>query len=201
MKTRNFERIVVIDLGGIVRVSSVPGQSGNSYTPATPETVARVGGKTEMTRYMAAGESILGFEEQITFQGKKVGRVALGIPERPLTELLRLSIALMTVLAVVTVLAVAIAMYFVADRFSKPVQLLGDSMSEIAKGRFDHRIAEQRKDEFGQLFLTFDAMAAALQARRDAGGEAISGSAGATLWPASPVAPKAEEAGSVPRTS
>ena len=37
-------------------------------------------------------------------------------------------------------------------------------MAEIAKGRFDHRIAEKRKDEFGQLYEVFDAMAGALQA-------------------------------------
>jgi len=60
---------------------------------------------------------------------------------------------------------VAIAMYFVADWFAKPVRLLGDSMKEIAKGRFDHRIREMRKDEFGQLYLEFDAMAEALQTR------------------------------------
>ena len=40
----------------------------------------------------------------------QVGRVALGSPERPLTQVARLSISLMVVLAVVTVLAVAIAM-------------------------------------------------------------------------------------------
>ena len=38
-------------------------------------------------------------------------------------------------------------------------------MAEIAKGRFSHRIAEQRKDEFGQLYAAFDAMAQALGER------------------------------------
>ena len=45
-------------------------------------------------------------------------------------------------------------------------------MSEIAKGRFSHRIAEQRKDEFGQLFADFDAMALALQ-QREGGVEGV----------------------------
>jgi HAMP domain-containing protein len=85
--------------------------------------------------------------------------VALGIREAPLTEVARLSISLMVVLAVVTVLAVAVAMYFVANWFAKPIKLVGESMAEIAKGRFDHRINEQRKDEFGQLYAAFDAMA------------------------------------------
>ena len=71
----------------------------------------------------------------------------------------------MAVLVLVTVLAVAIAMYFVADWFAKPIKLLRESMAEIARGRFDHRIREQRNDEFGQLYAGFDAMAQALQER------------------------------------
>jgi eukaryotic-like serine/threonine-protein kinase len=74
----------------------------------------------------------------------------------------------MVVLAIVTVLAVALAMYFVANWFAKPIKLVGESMAEIAKGRFDHRINEQRKDEFGQLYADFDAMATALQEREAA---------------------------------
>ena len=63
-------------------------------------------------------------------------------------------------LAVVTVLAVAIAMYFVANWFAKPIRAVREAMAEIAKGRFDHRIAEHRKDEFGELFAAVDGMAA-----------------------------------------
>ena len=40
---------------------------------------------------------------------------------------------------------------------------VGESMAEIGKGRFDHRIAEVRKDEFGRLYAAFDQMAQALQ--------------------------------------
>jgi serine/threonine-protein kinase len=164
MKTRNFERVIVIDLGNVVRVSTVPGLANSRYTPAPAETLSRTG-QTAQTRYMVNGEPVLGFEAPITFQDRQVGRVVLGIPEQPLTQVARLSITLMIILAVVTVLAVAIAMYFVADWFAKPVRLLSEAMAEIAKGRFDHRIQEKRKDEFGQLFEVFDAMAEALQAR------------------------------------
>jgi serine/threonine-protein kinase len=101
----------------------------------------------------------------VLFQGVEVGRVALGIPEAPVTRIARLSITLMIVLAVVTVLAVAVAMYFVANWFAKPIRTVNEAMAEIAKGRFDHRIAEHRKDEFGELFAAFDGMAHALQQR------------------------------------
>jgi len=164
MKTRNYERITVVDRGGVVRAASDAALVGRVYrAPASEVLPAR--GRVAATRYVAAGESVLGFDAPITFQDKELGRVALGIPERPLTEVARLSIVLMGVLALVTVLAVAVAMYFVANWFSKPIRLVGESMAEIAKGRFDHRIREQRKDEFGELYASFDAMAQALQDR------------------------------------
>jgi serine/threonine-protein kinase len=109
-----------------------------------------VGGEAAV-RYQSAGESVLGFEAPVLFQGKEAGRVALGIPELPVTRVARLSIVLMGVLALVTVLAVAVAMYFLANWFAKPIRLVGESMGEIAKMRFDHRIQEHRNDEFGQL--------------------------------------------------
>ena len=40
-------------------------------------------------------------------------------------------------------------------------------MAEVKKGRYDYRIAEQRKDEFGQLYRAFDEMAEALQKRAE----------------------------------
>jgi len=119
-------------------------------------------------RYHAMDESILGFEAPATFQDKLVGRVALGIAEKPLTQVAQLSITLMTVLLLITVAAVALAMYFIADWFAKPIRLVGESLREIAKGNFTHRIAESRKDEFGLLFADFDAMAQSLQDRESA---------------------------------
>ena len=54
-------------------------------------------------------------------------------------------------------------MYFVATWFSRPIKQVIDAMAEIGRGHLDHRIAEQRKDEFGLLFAAFDRMAQALQ--------------------------------------
>jgi serine/threonine-protein kinase len=165
MKTRNFERVTVVDLGGVVRASSVPALVGQPYRPPGGEPLGTLEGGIVGSRYEAGGQPVLGFEGPVTFQDKTVGRVALGIPEKPLSQVARLSITLMAVLVLVTVLAVAIAMYFVADWFAKPIKLLRESMAEIARGRFDHRIREQRNDEFGQLYAGFDAMAQALQER------------------------------------
>jgi serine/threonine-protein kinase len=165
MKSRNFERVSVVDNAGVVRVSSQPALVGQRFQALGTEVLGSVDGGTAVVRYQAGGEDVLGFEAPVLFQGKQLGSVRLGIPEAPLTQVARLSISLMVALAVITVLAVAIAMYFVANWFAKPIRLVGESMAEIGKGRFDHRIGEQRNDEFGLLFRSFDDMAQALQRR------------------------------------
>jgi serine/threonine-protein kinase len=165
MKTGDFASITVIDRGAVVRSSSDPALVGKPYQPPGGEATGQRPSGVATSRYKAGEEWLLGFETPITFQDKTVGRVALGLAERPLTQVARLSTTLMVVLALVTVAAVAIAMYFVANWFAKPIKLVGESMGEIAKGRFDHRIREQRKDEFGELYAAFDRMAQALQDR------------------------------------
>ena len=164
MKTGDYERITVADANGVVRAASDPRLVGLAYKAPSGEPLGSRD-KVVATRYVVNGEPMLGFDVPVTFQDQVAGRVALGIREAPLIAVARLSISLMIVLAVVTVLAVAVAMYFVANWFAKPIKLVTESMAEMAKGRFDHRINEQRKDEFGQLFAAFDAMAAALQER------------------------------------
>ena len=166
MKTGDFHSITVIDRGGVVRAASRPELVGKAYQRPPSEPVTSAEGGLPVTRYAAGGEAVLGFEAPITFGDKRVGLLALGLREQPLTQVARLSMGLMAVLVLVTVLAVAVAMYFVANWFAEPIKLVGDSMGEIAKGRFDHRIDEQRKDEFGELYQAFDRMAQALQDRQ-----------------------------------
>lgn len=173
MKAGDFERITVTDRAGIVRAAS-GGGVGQPYQAPPSEALGERKGGVAVTRYTTAGDPVLGFEAPITFQDKQVGRVALGLPEAPLLGVARLSITLMAVLVIVTVLAVAVAMYFIANWFAQPIRLLGESMQEIAKGRFDHRIHETRKDEFGLLYAGFDQMAQALADRQQAGGLAPS---------------------------
>jgi serine/threonine-protein kinase len=40
-------------------------------------------------------------------------------------------------------------------------------LEELAKGRYDYRIAESRKDEFGEVYAAFDKTAAALEERHE----------------------------------
>ncbi len=175
MKTGTFERIVFIDKAGIVRAASMPALLGLPYKPAGTASHGKLAGDAAAHHYQVGAEPVLGFEAPVSFQNTPVGRIALGIAEKPLVQVAQLSITLMITLALVTVTAVALAMYFLANWFAKPIRLVSNSMKEIAKGNLTHRIGEQRKDEFGQLFADFDAMAQALQSRESAPPLAVDG--------------------------
>lgn len=166
MKTGDFHSITVIDRGNVVRAAGDAARVGQPYARPAGESLAAPERGVALSRYTAQGEPILGFETAITFQGKAVGRVALGLAERPLVHVARLSQGLMAGLVLVTVAAVAVAMYVVANWFERPVRRVTEAMDDVARGRLDHRIAEQRKDEFGLLFAAFDRMAQALQDAR-----------------------------------
>jgi eukaryotic-like serine/threonine-protein kinase len=189
MKTRSFERITVIDHTGVVRAATLPAGVGQPYVPVASAQAGLSGapletraGGVSASRYATAEGTVLGFEAPVFYRDKEVGRVALGIPERPLAEVARLSLILMAVLALVTVLAVAVAMYFVANWFAQPIRLVVESMGELAKGRYTHRIGEQRQDEFGQLFTAFDQLALAVQQREESRGRSFTSDTGVS-WP------------------
>lgn len=163
MKTQDFQSITVVDRAGVVRAASDASLAGQTYAKAAGESFGTHSGAVGVQRISVKGEEVLEFDSPITFQGKQIGRVALAIPEKPLTHVARLSLVMMALLVISTIAAVAIATFLIANWFAKPIKLLRESMTEIGKGRFDHRIGERRNDEFGLLYQAFDDMAQALQ--------------------------------------
>lgn len=168
MRTQDFHGITVQDHKGIVRVSSDAALVGQPYRRPPGQAISEQHDGVAVYGYTAGTDTgVIDFEAPITFQNKEIGRVHLGIPEQPLTKVAQLSLFLLALLVVITVAAVVVTTYFLAHRYSKPIRLLKDSMTEIGEGRFDHRIAEKRKDEFGELYQAFDDMAQALQYRSE----------------------------------
>jgi HAMP domain-containing protein len=147
-----------------VRASNQADTVGKPYARASGEELGKRGDSVAVTSFRSAsGATILDFEAPIAFQGKTIGRVHLDIPEQPLSRVARLSMGMMALLVAITVLAVALTTYLMGKRVAKPVRQLETAMGRIAKGELDYRIAEQRKDEFGQLYHAFDNMAQALE--------------------------------------
>ena len=98
----------------------------------------------------------------IKFQTRDIGKVQLLLPEDGLSAVVRESWWLMALLLVVTAVMATLATYLMLDRYARPLRTLGDALDEIRDGRYDCRIEEKRIDEIGDLYDSFNNMAASL---------------------------------------
>ena len=159
----------VADRAGIVRVSTDPKAVGQPSPERRGQSVLSRDADVAVLRQEHEGGSAFSFETAIRFQGKQVGKINLALPEAPLAAVASQSWRLMLLLLAITVVTVGLATYIVFERYSRSLRRLRESLAEIGEGRFDCRIAEQRRDEIGQTFRAFDAMAARLEGMSDAG--------------------------------
>lgn len=166
-RQENFSYMNVVDYEGVVRASNVGKEVNQKY--AAPQAAAAVSSKdpqvTVQSHRIGDGRQVLDFSSPVLFQGKTIGTVHLGIYEAPLTAVANLVLVLLAILTVVTIAAVAGGTYLLAQRLAMPIRVLRNSLGELANGRLDYRIAETRKDEFGELYAEFDRTAAALERR------------------------------------
>ena len=167
-RQQNFSYMNVVDHQGIVRASNVAADVNNKYVaPESAPVPSSDSGVTVTSLRIQDGRQVLDFSAPVLFQGKTIGTVHLGIYEAPLTRVANLVLVLLAILTVVTVAAVAGGTYLLAQRLAVPIRVLRNSLAELANGRYDYRIAEVRKDEFGDLFAEFDKTAAAIEKRHE----------------------------------
>lgn len=163
MTGQEFSYVTVVDGRGIVRGNS-NGEIGQNYVNIAGGTP--FGKITDVTiRRYQAGKSteMLDFEAPITFKNRGIGKIHLGMPWDPLEKLAQQTVITMTLLMIITVFAAAFVAYVLASAASTPIRLLQKALGEVRKGNSGYRIAEMRKDEFGQLFESFNEMADSLQ--------------------------------------
>jgi len=96
-------------------------------------------------------------------QGKEIGQVHLGIYQAAADRGGQPGTGMLGILTLVTSAAGAVGVYLLAGRLAAPIGVIRNSLRELAKGRYDYRIADTRKDEFGELYAEFDKTAAALE--------------------------------------
>ncbi len=162
-----LKSLAVSDSGGLVHVSADAAGVGKQAAPLAGETLATAERGVRVVRTtMRSGESVFDFEAPITFQNKRVGMVRLVLPEAPLARAAQQSLILLGLLLVITAATVGLATYVLVEYYAKPLRLLRESLDEIRNGRYAYRINETRRDEFGEVYAAFDAMAARLE--RDA---------------------------------
>ena len=157
------EELSVADRQGVVRVSTNVKAIGARAEVAPGEAVPSRDPSVTVRQGKMADKSTFVFDAPIRFQDKQLGTVRLAMSEEPLAAAVKQSLWLLFLLMLVTAAAVTLATYLVVERYAKPLKVLGDSLDEIAEGRFSVRIGERRNDEIGRLYETFDRMAERLQ--------------------------------------
>jgi serine/threonine-protein kinase len=153
LQRQDFNYIIVVDDKGVIRGAT--------------EMPSRDPGVKVQSHRLADGRDVLDFASPILFQRKEIGQVHLGIYQAPLTAVANLVLVLLGILTLVTSAAGALGVYLLAGRLAAPIRVLKNSLGELAKGRYDYRIADTRKDEFGELYAEFDKTAAALEQLHD----------------------------------
>lgn len=112
------------------------------------------------------GDDLLLFDVPIQYQAKAVGELRLGVSKAPLLVAERTTLWVIVAVLLVTLMAVVGAAYWL---FRQPLALLGmlgDALVQVGRGDFSHRIRLVRRDELGRLFVAFNQMSSALEARK-----------------------------------
>ncbi len=159
--------LAVMDIKGVVRVNTDEASVGKPYQALSGEALTARDPAVTVLRVRQAGASSFAFTVPIQFQQREIGKVQILLPEEGLAAVVRESWWLMAFLLVVTAVTSTLATYLMLDRYARPLRTLGDALDEIRAGRYDCRIEEARTDEIGDLYDSFNGMAASLDKSAD----------------------------------
>ena len=165
---QDFPYLLVVDHRGVIRGSNDAAQVNAKYAPPEAKSLtSHDPGVTVRSFRLADNRAVLDFMAPVLFQSKEIGQIHLGLFEAPLTKVANLMLVLLAILTLITSAAVAGGTYLLAQRLAGPIRVLRNSLRELANGRYDYRIADKRKDEFGELYADFDQTAADLEKRHE----------------------------------
>lgn len=163
---RNVQQMTVVDAEGMIRASTNPADIGFAYHPVRGETLVERQG--DLTVSATAQDDGFRFVRPITYSGRVFGKVDVTVSKADLAAAARLSQLLMVLLGVVIVGVVVTGAYMAARLLAQPIRRLKSALAEGGRGKADVHISHSRKDEFGELFDSFNRYAAAMQERIEA---------------------------------
>ena len=99
--------------------------------------------------------------------GKSIGYLAVAMAARPSDAMSRVFLAQMknslAIIIAASLILSAMAAMLLAAHFRKPIERLVEGARELAQGRFDTRLPDQRNDELGELARSFNQLAHKLE--------------------------------------
>ncbi len=164
MVGQSFSYLTLVDNRGIIRGSSDPAKIGQPFQGiVNGKLIAKIGDVSVQRYGVSSSSAMTDFDAPIVFREKEIGRIHLGMRWDSLDELSNQIVFAMLLLMLVTVAAASVVAYALASAISNPIRILRKSFGEIKRGNWSYRIGQAGKDEFGELFQSFDQMAEALQ--------------------------------------
>jgi serine/threonine-protein kinase len=162
--------LAIVDIKNVVRVSTDADAIGKPNLAISGEAIPARDPAVSVLRHGDGDSSAFVFTAPIRFQDKEIGKVQLALPEHTLAAVARQSWLLLMLLLIVTAVTVTLATYLLVERYAKPLKLLRESLDEISHGRYDCRIEDERDDELGEVYQSFNAMAVSLDSKSDNAG-------------------------------
>lgn len=155
--------IFVLDGEGDLVTSSIDGFSENIKDEYTRDVLA---GKNATYRGTLGGlfnGEMLTVARPIEYMGEIQGGVLVSIPTPEVTKMRIEVIKIFLFNAAVAALLVAVLVYFISKRITKPLSQITEAARSIAGGDFSRRVSIDAENEFSELGETFNHMAASIE--------------------------------------
>ena len=150
----------IVDRHNTIKAHIDPNNIGNTLQIfQSMEEVRKDGNVTYLNYTLPSGTQVLNLSRPITFKGKELGTVHVGLSLDFINHLIyRESVSILILSLFIVLFGIAIAI-LLGISFSRPISKLLDATQEIGKGNLHYRITMKRKDEFGDLASAFNYMA------------------------------------------
>ncbi|WP_131811802.1 serine/threonine protein kinase [Paraglaciecola hydrolytica] len=157
-----FSYLIVTDRSGTIRGASDLSLVGQQYKLSeSAEHVLEKDDLTTTSIELANGNKVFNINAPILFQNTEVGHIILGLSQASLEQVKSITGWLMLGLALVTISSVFVVLFIFGALLAKPLKILNRALQSYAEGHHDTRISLSRNDEIGELFTSFNKMAAA----------------------------------------
>jgi serine/threonine-protein kinase len=159
----NITEMIVADSRGVIRASANASLAGEKYTQPYGQKILDPTRNTSLGNIQTVGGEAFRFVTPILYSGRTVGTVQVGVRKNELQAAAGWTRTLLIGLGVLT-MAVTIGLGFFAGRVVlSPLRRLNAALREAGERKFDFRISHKRRDEFGELFDSFNALAETLE--------------------------------------
>jgi serine/threonine-protein kinase len=153
-------RITIVDSNGIVRGASDPAQVGRHEAVPAGERLLTHDPREQVFQ---TGAGDLRVRRTVTYADRPFGKVELVVSSDGLNAALDNARNLLLGLAGALLLVVLVISYATAHMIARPLRQLRRALADAAAGKRDFRISHRRRDEFGELFDSFNALSDSLE--------------------------------------